>query len=722
MNKVQACAYCDILREGLKTIVAANLSVDWQQQISHIRTETAKVLDRVPRFAYRIIDSEGVLFIDDRSIENEMPSDIADEFRSLLRAYSILVSTTRYSDNIQFLTKRTKIVQMLNKTQSTVRTENLAMAVNVRNQIILELIRRSPETYIAFIRQIVNFRRSDITRTYAVMHDRGRKSDYIQTYEYEFNQIELLVDTYRDTGKWFDSFFLSWFVNEIENEPKHLIENYEFLLRMLQEPTFIVVLRENDYECYGFAMSILTILDKIFLLHEDPAWNHSSSLRIKLLNLAFLSCLMYLNSHKGKDRVRDAEIYSNYARLFDRFREDMPVVLMENGDRSIRYWYYFCWGMFEASNAIPFEYDGAKYDYMSSALMMQRNRTVIFVTGDSLDASLDQAVSAGGKLSVIVYSEILKNVSKGNFNITQDDICVLQNIMSDFIKKHEELGSLNSIKCVSRYKQLTPYSVFGKEECKYKSPTIHYNKIVYQITHGTNIQPSIERASDNCGYVVSVNNIHYLPDFHTDAWRKNQSERSTIHGCRLTTDRNYNIKYVLLHGLHLHTLKLDIERSSLFCGVPCVVTFYAQECGLDKLCLLIGTKDAIQHGYSDTSKDVPTDKVQIPDSIKNKFDVQRRLDWTESSWENYLEFNLKLVENKKTANDIKSIIDKYYQGILDYYHVLGFDRVPSRVYRDLLIDPCLKSFVEYLENGPKLKLKAEKIATDHTRGMKHWLK
>ena len=194
MNKVQACAYCDILREGLKTIVAANLSVDWQQQISHIRTETAKVLDRVPRFAYRIIDSEGVLFIDDRSIENEMPSDIADEFRSLLRAYSILVSTTRYSDNIQFLTKRTKIVQMLNKTQSTVRTENLA-------------IRKSPETYIAFIRQIVNFRRSDITRTYAVMHDRGRKSDYIQTYEYEFNQIELLVDTYRDTGKWFDSFF-----------------------------------------------------------------------------------------------------------------------------------------------------------------------------------------------------------------------------------------------------------------------------------------------------------------------------------------------------------------------------------------------------------------------------------------------------------------------------------------------------------------------------------
>ena len=92
MNKVQASSYCDILREGLNTIVAVNLSIDWQQQISNIYTESAKALDCIPRFTYRIIESEGVLFVDDRSIENEMPSDIADEFRSLIRAYSILVS------------------------------------------------------------------------------------------------------------------------------------------------------------------------------------------------------------------------------------------------------------------------------------------------------------------------------------------------------------------------------------------------------------------------------------------------------------------------------------------------------------------------------------------------------------------------------------------------------------------------------------------------------
>ena len=206
MNKVQASAYCDILREGLNTIVAVNLSIDWQQQIAKIYTETTKALDCIPRFTYRIIESEGVLFVDDRSIENEIPSDVVDEFRSLIRAYSILVSTTRYPDNIQFITKRTKVVQMLNKTQSAIRTENRAMAVNVRNRIIFDLSRKTHQPYITFLKQAIGFRRSGVTRTLAIMHDRGRKSDYIQTYEYEVNQVRLLVDTYKDTGKWFHVF------------------------------------------------------------------------------------------------------------------------------------------------------------------------------------------------------------------------------------------------------------------------------------------------------------------------------------------------------------------------------------------------------------------------------------------------------------------------------------------------------------------------------------
>lgn len=716
MNKVQASAYCDILREGLNTIVSVSLSMDWQKQISHIYTESTKVLDCIPRFKYRIIESEGVLFVDNRSIENEMPSDVANEFRSLIRAYSILVSTTRYPDNIQFITKRTKVVQMLNKTQSTVQTENKAMAVNVRNQIIFDLSKRPHQPYITFLKQAIGFRRSDATRTLAIMHDRGRKSDYIQTYEYEVNQIRLLVDTYMDTGEWFDSIYLNWFINEIENNPSQLLDNYSFLLKLLQEPSFIVVLSENDYECYGFAMSILTILDKIFFLRHDSTWNNSSSLRIKLLNLAFLSCLMYLNYHKGKDCVRDAEIYSNYARLFDRFREDMPVVLMECGDFSIRYWYYFCWGMFEASHSIPVEYDCAKEDYMQSALMMQQNGTVVFVTGDPLDASLKQAVSTGESLSVMVYKKLVENVAKGEMILSQSDIISLQNIMSAFIKKHEKLGSLNSIKCVSRYKQLMPYSFFGKEECKHHPPEIHYSKLVDQITHDTNIQPSIARTSDGRGYIISVKDLWYCPNFNTDAWRENRYKDCVIFGCHITTDKYYNVKSIYIYGLHLHTLKLDIDRSSLFCGVPCFVTLYDHIGSLDTLNLLIGIKDAIQHGYSNDAKKDSVDKVQIPDAIIRKLDAQRRLNWTESSWENYLDFNLKLVENGKTRDELISTIDKYFDDLVGYYSILGYDDIPSRVFRDLLIDPCLKSFIEYLKKGPELKAKAEQIASDYGKG------
>lgn len=712
MNKVQASVYCDILREGLNTIVAVNLSMDWQQQISNIYTESAKALDCIPRFTYRIIESEGVLFVDDRSIENEMPSDIADEFRSLIRAYSILVSTTRYPNNIQFITKRTKIVQMLNKTQSTVRTENKAMAVNVRNQIIFDLSKKTHQPYITFLKQAIGFRRSGVTRTLAVMNDRGNMSAYIQTYEYEVNQIKLLVDTYKDTGEWFDSFYLSWFINEIENNPSRLLNNYNFLLNLLQEPSFIVVLSKNDYECYGFAMSILTILDKIFILRNESTCNCSSSLITKLLNLAFLSCLMYLKYHKCKDCVRDAEIYSNYARLFDRFRGDLPIVSLECGELSIRYWYYFCWGMFEASHSIPVEYHGSKEDYMQSALMMQQNGTVVFVTGDPLDASLEQAVSAGGNLSVMMYKKLVEDVAKGGLVLNKVDIISLQDIMSAYIKKHKELGSLNSIKCVSRYKQLTPYSFFGKEECEYHLPKIHYSKLVDQIIHGTNIQPFIARTSDGLGYMVSVKDLRYYPHFNTDV---NQSDNCVIFACHITTDKNYNVKSIYVDGLHLHALKQDIARSSLFCGVPCFVILYDDIGGLDTLNLLIGTKDAIQHGY-DEYEYGSSDKVQIPDVIIRKLDAQGRLNWTDSSWDNYLDFNLNLVKNGKTCDELILTIEKYFDDLVGYYSVLGYDGVPSRVFIDLLIDPCLKSFIEYLKKGPELKAKAEQIAFDYGKG------
>lgn len=716
MNKIQASTYCDILRDGLNTIVAVDLSMDWQQLIFYIHTETAKALDRMPRFKYRIIESEGVLFVDDRSIEEEMPSEVADDFRSLIRAYSILVSTTRYSNNIQFLTKRTKVVQMLNKTQSTVRTENTTMAVNVRNQNIFNLSKQSQDSYIEFVKQTIGFRKSVVTRTLAIMHDRGRKCDYIQTYEYEKNQVNMLVDTYKDIGKWFDSFYLNWFINEIENDPNLFFKNYGFLLKMLQAPTFIVILKENDYECYGFAMSILVLLDKIFLLREDTVWSVCSTLRIKLLNLAFLSTLMYLNYHKGKDCVRDAEIYSNYARLFDRFREDMPIILVNCGDFGIKYWYYFCWGMFEASNAIPYEYDDAKYDYLQSASMMQQNGTVVFVTGDSLDASLNEAVSEGGRLSAMIYKKLLDDATKGELIFVQEDINCLQTILSAFAKKHEELGSLNSIKCVSRYKQLTPFSIFGKEECKYNLPEIHYSKLIGQILEGTNIEPSIERCNDGQSFRVSATNIRFYPNYYTDAWRENKTDDSVIITCVIITDSKYNIKSIYVKGLHLHSLKLDIERSSLFCGVPCAVTLFDQDFGLDALHLLVGTKDALLNGNIRNVNEAPADKIQIPDAIISKFDEQRRLDWSECSWDDYLEFNLKLVEYNKTSAELKSIIDKYFKDIVGYYRVLGYDNIPSRVYRDILIDPCLKAFIDYLEKGPEIISKAERIFSDYRKG------
>ena len=96
MNSIQAKSYIDILKKGLTNIVAANQNRDWQQQRFYIFTESSKALDSIPQFRFRIIKEEGVLFIDNRDIESLMPELEAKEFRTLIRAYSIIISTPLY--------------------------------------------------------------------------------------------------------------------------------------------------------------------------------------------------------------------------------------------------------------------------------------------------------------------------------------------------------------------------------------------------------------------------------------------------------------------------------------------------------------------------------------------------------------------------------------------------------------------------------------------------
>lgn len=597
MNSIQAKSYLDILKKGLTNIVAVNHNRDWQQQRFYIFTETCNALDAVSQFHYRLIKEEGLLFIDNREIENLMPELEAKEFRTLIRAYSTIISTTRYPNEFQFVTKRTKVLQMLNHPQIPVLTPNNLMARNVRKENIYNLSQISDSIYIEFIRNASEFKMQNSTRVYAIMLDRGRKADYIQMPDYEVNQVNILVQSWKLNKKWVDSIYLNWLMYEIENDINKIPTFFSFLFDLLEDSSFIVVLSKNDFECYGCCMSLYTIIDKIYVLHDNTFYyNEICDTRIKLINLALLSSLMYLNYHKGKDQVRDAEIYSCYARIFSRFKEDMPVILMEAEDFGIHFWYYYCWGMANAMTSIPIEY-GTRDDYRKSSLMMQQNGTVAAVTGDALDdASWGDAIYYGGILSVQLYKSLIRFFTENKFSLSIEDRRKIYTLVDVFLHHNEDSKSLNNIRCIARYYQLEPYSVFGKIERPYLAPQISYKRLLDN--WGDNLKFSIEKDTDKQfgGYVVTVEDLHLYPKLHVFFTAK-EMENCLIYSCIIETDNSYNIRFVRLYGMNLYPIKLDVSRTNLFYNIPCSVALYENYLALNQsLVLIVGTDYDLRQG------------------------------------------------------------------------------------------------------------------------------
>lgn len=597
MNSIQAKSYLDILKKGLINIVAAGQKRDWQQQRFCIFSETRKALDSIPQFSCRLIEEVGGLFIDNRNIESEMPESDAKEFRSLIRAYSIIVSTTRNPDEFQFMTKRTKVLQMINNPQVPIITSNNAMAKNVREETIYRLSQISKNIYIEFIKDFSKFKIHNSTRVCAVKRDRGRKADYIHMPDYEVSQVNILVQSWKANEKWFDSIYLNWVMYEVENDINKLPVFFSFLFDLFEDRSFLVVLCETDFECYGCCMSLYTIIDKIFLLHGSPFYKNNRETIIKLLKLTLLSSLVYLNYHKGKDSVRDAEIYSSYARIFYRFEDDVKVILPDAGDFSVCYWYYYCWGMENAMTSIPIEYL-AKNDYHKSALMMKQNGTVLAVTKVPLNASLSEAVKLGGIYSVQLYKYLIGLVLGNKIVISINDRRMINTLEDVFLRYNMYSKTQNNIRCIARYYQLEPYSAFGKIEQPYLAPRIPYTKLLDNFGNG--IDSSIVKNEDvkMGGYLVTVEHLHLWPHLH-GYFKK--IEYCIIFGCWIITDNSYNIRTIKLFGMNLYPVKLDVTRTGLFYDIPCMVKAYYGRLPYQQTILLqIGTDNDLKHGLKDS--------------------------------------------------------------------------------------------------------------------------
>ena len=456
-------------------------------------------------------------------------------------------------------------------------------------ELYQNLLHKKAEDYLQLLELVINARREGQLKQCALMRDRGSKADYVQTYTYDFVQVMDIVNGNVEEGKWFSSMYLSWVLHETDSTFNSMCVSFDVFCNLVENNLYRRVIETNRYECYGFCMSSLILLDKMFLLKFNGEKNHV------LLKLAIEGIVSYLYYHKDENPLWDAEMYSSYARLFDRFKDDMPFILMENALGSYAP-YSYCYGMFEAFKCCPIE-TGYKLEYHKNALMMQQNQTVVGVNGDSMDANLLDAVDFGKEQFLGFTTKMLQ------YDLTNDLELFgfrkfVEKLNAAYGKRIIQENGFEHIKCLERFFQIEPYDKFGFKKSPYKRSAIDYKVLLDEIK----VDEKSCSFSDNYDgeRTLSTGVINIYPHFHQH-YDYNKIENSCILYMHIIVRADNSMKAISVVGQELHELYLDVSRTGLFFNVPCIVgTWDPKYIGsTQQLFLLVGTNYDASNGFND---------------------------------------------------------------------------------------------------------------------------
>lgn len=453
-----------------------------------------------------------------------------------------------------------------------------------------DLLSKNSEDYESLMKLIFNTRINDEYKTIALMRDRGSKADYLQTYYYNLFEVDDIVARTHSEGKWFVSFYLSWFLHETGVTQNDLTLSFDTFCLFVENNLYRRIIESNRYECYGFCMCALTLLDKEFLLKTN------ADEKFLLQKLAIEGIVSYLYYHVGINKLWDAEMYSNYARLFDRFKDNMTMILFDFG-LGVYAPYSYCYGMYKASESAPLE-SLHKVEYHKNALMMQQNQTVVGVTQDSMDASLEDAVSLG-EIQFLGFTTKMLQYSIVDDSKLKHLRKYIESLNQAFRARIKKEPGFENIRCLERYFQLEPYDKYGFVNQPYKRTSIRIESILEHV--GIKLEDCNTHKSESGEDIISIPVCNLYPEFHK-SHDYTKTENTCILSMRFIIRQDGSISSIFIVGNKLYELYRDISSSGLFYNIPCKVGTWGPRfaCGMDSINLLVGTDYDLSHGFGNS--------------------------------------------------------------------------------------------------------------------------
>lgn len=463
-------------------------------------------------------------------------------------------------------------------------------------QAISYLFDNPDSEYDAFIREIVKMRHIDRVHNLALVRDRGRKPSYFQDYAYQVVEIDRLINSLKQCNIWFDSIYLNWLLYETCNDQKEINKYFSFFVNSTQCGSFLDLIQINRYECYGAFMSCMVLLEKHYILDFDGFF------RTFLFKIAIMSGYTYITYHCDKDPVKSAEIYSNYARLFDLFKFDIFGVVRDYVSFGIVE-YIYCYGMYNAYYYMPNHHPRLiKDDYRTSAFMMYSNFTTDHVTREGLEASFQESINLGFEMSKNLYEKLIDN-----FSVDQTlghGLITILDIFNDLcskviIKTNQDVKSFD-IRIFDKYNQIESYREFGIIDFPYQKTRIHYQQLLDNLKINTN---GIHKENVNrSGSIITIDPYPYLIEYSLP-YNSKKAKDSSIQWLKIHINNNEELYFIEVFGLNIYEFFLDVNRAQSFYGIPGKASnFVKNAIGMvSRFSIFVGTEWDFEHGFDEVT-------------------------------------------------------------------------------------------------------------------------
>ncbi len=567
---------------------------NWKTLSASISTEIIDCINRLP--GVKAFEIQGLgLYIDDTQFLNSIDNKQQAIYRKFKKIFNLLWSTLEFTNNQQFYNKKKKIIPILSSITANAHFTELNLEEPFIDSFLL-FLSEHPNYYNELLGDFINCRSTSKNSIILIPNDRGQKFSLSRDFLYEQDRTWMFTIIHGSIN----SFYKNWLVAYGLGFSSSLIVVKPSLSALLN-PKALRLAVANSYENYGICMLCFEILNALFLLPEKKK-EEFLDLTYSLLSLTFLYSLSYITKHKNFDCLKSADIFSNIARMVDRFRSYIPVILLNVEIVNGLNMYLFIWAMQNACRCLPPECSEYKISFFQSAQMMQQNQTVVGVNNDPLENNILECEIIGRNEASQILEKFSNRFVSRQLISTENESHIseqLQGLYFYYSGVHTVNNTTqsrehicNNSKCLNRFFQIEPYSDYQLVQTPHYPVYYSYHTLLRNMGLDEEVL-NVNKKNGSTGKELWLLDLYYnifqTDDYNDITFKKSNESIPWILYMVLSVDENDNLKSIYLKGNNLYSLKKYLDWHLLFFNIPCKLSSYdfSNRLGEDTMLLCI---------------------------------------------------------------------------------------------------------------------------------------